>query len=88
MPICRQEYDMTRTLTITLALLGSIIAGGAFAQSTTADPTGINVIDEPTLTHQRGAVGQSTSSAIPKNERNYWNSGPLLDLNLDGNVDE
>jgi hypothetical protein len=79
---------MTRPLTISLALLGSIIAGGAHAQSTTADPTGINVIDEPTLTRQRGAIGQSTSSSIPKNERNYWNSGPLLDLNLDGAVDQ
>jgi hypothetical protein len=88
MPNCRQEYEMTRSLTVTLALLGSIIAGGAHAQSTTADPTGINVIDEPTITQQRGSVGQTTYSSIPKNERNYWNSGPLLDLNLDGAVDE
>jgi len=79
---------MTRSLTITLALLGSIVAGTAFAQSTTADPTGINVIDEPTINQQRGTVGQTTYSSIPKNERNYWNSGPLLDLNLDGEIDE
>ncbi|MDB5550676.1 MAG: hypothetical protein JWL86_660 [Rhizobium sp.] len=79
---------MTRPLTITLALLGSLVAGGAFAQSTTSDPTGIKVIDEPTITQQRGAVGQNTYSSIPKNERNYWNSGPLLDLNLDGQIDE
>lgn len=79
---------MTRSLTITLALLGSIAAGTAFAQSTTGDPTGINVIDEPTINQQRGTVGQTTYSSIPKNERNYWNSGPLLDLNLDGEIDE
>ena len=79
---------MTRPLTITLALLSSLVAGGAFAQSTTSDPTGIKVIDEPTITQQCGAVGQNTYSSIPKNQRNYWNSGPLLDLNLDGQLDE
>jgi hypothetical protein len=79
---------MTRSLTITLALLSSIVAGGAHAQSTTGDPIGINVIDEPTITRQRGSIGQSTSSTIPKNERNYWNSGPVLDLNLDGVDDQ
>ena len=78
---------MTRPLAFTLAVLGSLTAGSAFAQSTTADPTGINVIDEPTITQQRGAIGQTTYSSIPRNQRNYWNSGPLLDLNLDGEID-
>lgn len=79
---------MNRSLTISLALLGSLIAGGAYAQSTTSDPIGIKVIDEPTITQQRGAVGQNNYSSVPSNQRNYWNSGPLLDLNLDGQVDQ
>jgi hypothetical protein len=78
---------MNRSLTITLTMLGSLVAGSALAQSTTTDPTGIKVIDEPTLTQQRGEVGQSNYSSVPRNQRNYWNSGPLLDLNLDGQID-
>ena len=78
---------MTRSFTITLALLGSLTAGSASAQSTTGDPLGINVIDEPTITQQRGEIGANTYSSVPKGQRNYWDNGPLLDLNLDGQID-
>jgi hypothetical protein len=77
---------MTRSLTITLAILGSL-AGSAFAQSTTGDPIGINVIDEPTITQQRAEVGQNTYSTIPRGQRTYWDNGTWLDLNLDGQID-
>lgn len=78
---------MTRSPALTLAVLGSLVAGSALAQSTTGDPIGINVIDEPTIAQQRAATGQNTYSTVPKGQRNYWDSGPLLDLNLDGQID-
>lgn len=79
---------MNRSLPLLLALAGALAAGNAFAQATTSDPLGINVIDEPTLTTQRAAVGQSTSSTIPRSQRNPWDSGFLQDLNLDGEIDQ
>lgn len=78
---------MTRSLTLTLAVFGSLAAGSAFAQSTTGDPLGINVIDEPTITQQRAEIGSNTYSTVPRGQRNYWDAGPLLDLNLDGQID-
>lgn len=79
---------MTRSLSLLLAVAGALVAGNAFAQATTGDPLGINVIDEPTITQQRGSIGQSTSSTVPHDQRNPWDSGFLNDLNLDGQVDQ
>ena len=78
---------MNRPLSLFLAVAGMCVAGSAFAQSTTSDPIGIKVIDEPTITQQRGMIGQSTHSSIPSNQRNFWDTGTLLDLNLDGQID-
>ena len=79
---------MNRSLPFLLAIAGVLAAGSAFAQSTTSDPLGIKVIDEPTITQQRGMVGQSTYSSIPSSQRSFWDSGTLNDLNLDGEVDQ
>jgi len=79
---------MKRSLTLLIAVAGVLAGSSAFAQSTTTDPLGIKVIDEPTLTQQRGAVGQTTFSSVPRNNRNYWDSGTLNDLNLDGEIDQ
>jgi len=79
---------MNRSLPLLLALAGALVAGNAFAQATTSDPLGINVLDEPTLTTQRAAIGNSTSSTIPRSQRNPWDNGTLDDLNLDGQVDQ
>ena len=79
---------MKRSLTLLIAVTGVLAGSGAFAQSTTTDPLGIKVIDEPTLTQQRGAIGQTTHSSIPRNNRSYWSSGTLNDLNLDGEIDQ
>ena len=79
---------MNRSLPLLLAFAGALVAGNAFAQATTGDPLGINVIDEPTIATQRAAVGNSTSSTIPRFQRNPWDSGYLQDLNLDGEIDQ
>lgn len=79
---------MTRSLSLVLAFASVLAASNAFAQATTADPLGINVVDEPTITQLRGAVGQNTSSTVPSGQRNVWNNGFLDDLNLDGQPDQ
>jgi hypothetical protein len=79
---------MMRSLSLIIAAAGVVFAGTALAQSTTSDPIGIKVIDEPTLTQQRAQVGQSTFSTVPSNQRNPWDNGTLLDLNLDGQADQ
>jgi|EndMetStandDraft_8_1072994.scaffolds.fasta_scaffold2107778_1 hypothetical protein len=79
---------MNRSLPLLLAFAGALVAGHAYAQATTGDPLGINVLDEPTITTQRAAIGNSTSSTIPRDQRNPWDNGTLDDLNLDGQVDQ
>lgn len=79
---------MNRSLPLLLAFAGALVAGNAFAQATTSDPLGINVIDEPTLTTQRAGIGNSTSSTIPRSQRNPWDNGFMQDLNLDGEIDQ
>ena len=79
---------MNRSLSIVLALASVLAASNAFAQATTSDPLGINVIDEPTITQQRGSIGQNTSSTVPSGQRNPWDNGTFKDLNLDGQVDQ
>lgn len=79
---------MNRSLSFIVAVAGTLIAGQAFAQSTTADPLGINAVDEPTTTQLRGAVGQTTFSTLPKSKRNMWDNGVFNDLNLDGEPDQ
>ncbi|MGV3552451.1 hypothetical protein [Rhizobium sp.] len=80
---------MNRSLSLVLAFAGVLVAGNAFAQATTSDPLGINVIDEPTLTQQRGAIGQNTSSTVPTNQRNVWdNGGTFKGFNFDGSADQ
>jgi uncharacterized lipoprotein YajG len=78
---------MNRSLSIAVAFAGALFAGSAMAQSTTGDPTGIKVLDEPTIAQQRGAVGTSTFSTVPRDQRNPWDGGTLDDLNLDGLTD-
>lgn len=79
---------MNRSLSLVVALAGALSAGSAMAQSTTGDPTGIKVLDEPTITQQRGAIGTSTFSTVPRDQRNPWDGGMLDDLNLDGEIDQ
>lgn len=79
---------MNRSLSLLLAVAGVIAAGSAMAQSTTGDPIGIKVLDEPTIAQQRGAIGTSTFSTVPHDQRNIWDSGTLDDLNLDGEIDQ
>jgi hypothetical protein len=79
---------MNRSLPLLLAFAGALVAGNAYAQATTGDPLGINVLDEPTITTQRAAIGNSTSSTIPRGQRNPWDNGFLQDLNLDGEIDQ
>ena len=79
---------MNRSLPLLLAFAGALVAGNAHAQATTGDPLGINVLDEPTITTQRAAIGNATSSTIPRYQRNPWDNGTLYDLNLDGLVDQ
>lgn len=79
---------MNRSLSLVLALAGVLASSHAFAQATTSDPLGINVIDEPTLTQQRGSIGQNTSSTVPSGQRNIWDNGTFKDLNLDGQADQ
>ncbi|MBX9455801.1 MAG: hypothetical protein KL863_07095 [Rhizobium sp.] len=79
---------MARSLSLLLTIAGVLVAGQAFAQATTSDPLGINVIDEPTISTQRAGIGNGTSSTIPRNQRNSWDSGFLNDLNLDGEIDQ
>lgn len=79
---------MKRSLSLLLAVAGVLAAGNALAQSTTTDPLGIKAIDEPTITQQRGSIGQTTFSTIPRNQRTYWDLGTLNDLNLDGEIDQ
>lgn len=79
---------MNRSLPLLLAFAGALVAGNALAQATTGDPLGINVLDEPTITSQRAAIGNSTSSTVPSNQSNPWDNGTLDDLNLDGQIDQ
>lgn len=79
---------MKRSLLFIFAVAGVLSAGGAMAGSTTGDPLGIGVIDEPTIAQQRGAIGTSTFSTVPRNQRNAWDKGYLQDLNLDGEIDQ
>lgn len=79
---------MTRSLSLLLTVAGVLVAGQAFAQATTGDPLGINVIDEPTISTQRAGIGNGTSSTIPRFQKNPWDSGFLNDLNLDGEIDQ
>ena len=79
---------MNRSLSIVLALAGVLAASNAFAQATTSDPLGINVVDEPTITQQRGSIGQNTSSTVPSGQRNAWSNSTFNDLNLDGEIDQ
>jgi hypothetical protein len=79
---------MKRSLFLILAVAGVLSAGHAMAGSTTGDPLGIGVLDEPTIAQQRGAVGTSTFSTVPKNQRNPWDNGSFNDLNLDGQADQ
>lgn len=78
---------MNRSLFLIAAVAGALSATSAFAGSTTSDPLGIGVVDEPTISQQRGAIGTSTFSSVPRDQRNSWNNGTLLDLNLDGQID-
>lgn len=78
---------MNRSLFLISAVAGVLTATSAFAGSTTSDPLGIGVVDEPTIAQQRGAIGTSTFSTVPKDQRTPWNNGTLLDLNLDGQID-
>lgn len=75
---------MNRSLSLIIAVAGALFAGSAMAQSTTGDPLGIKVLDEPTITQQRGAIGTSTFSTVPRDQRTPWNNGLFDDLNLDG----
>ena len=79
---------MNRSLPLLVAMAGILTAGSALAQSTTSDPLGINAIDEPTITQLRGAVGQTTFSTLPKNQRSVWDNGTFRDMNLDGEIDQ
>lgn len=80
---------MKRSLFVLFAVAGVLSSGSAIAGSTTGDPLGIGVIDEPTIAQQRGAIGTSTFSTVPSNQRNVWDSGyGLKDLNLDGEIDQ
>ena len=53
---------MNRSLPLLLAFAGALVAGNAFAQATTSDPLGINVVDEPTITRLKHSVG-----GVPEN---------------------
>lgn len=80
---------MNRSLFLIAAVAGALSAGSAMAGSTTSDPLGIGVVDEPTLSQQRGAIGTSTYSTVPNGQRNAWDSSfGLNDLNLDGEIDQ
>lgn len=79
---------MNRSLSLVIALAGALSAGSAMAQSTTGDPIGIKVLDEPTIAQQRGAIGTSTFSTVPRDQRTPWDSGVFKDFNLDGEVDQ
>jgi hypothetical protein len=79
---------MKRSLSLAIAVAGALCAGSAMAQSTTGDPIGIKVLDEPTIAQQRGAIGTSTFSTVPRDQRNPWDGGMLDDLNLDGEIDQ
>ena len=80
---------MTRSLFLLAAAAGVLSASAAMAGSTTGDPLGIGVLDEPTIAQQRGAIGTSTFSTVPNGQRNSWDNGYYLqDLNLDGEIDQ
>lgn len=79
---------MNHSLSLVIVLASALSAGSAMAQSTTGDPTGIKVLDEPTIAQQRGAIGTSTFSTIPRDQRTPWDGGLLNDLNLDGEIDQ
>ncbi len=80
---------MNRSLFLLVAVAGVLTAGSATAGSTTGDPLGIGVLDEPTIAQQRGAIGTSTFSTVPSGQRNSWDRGYYLqDLNLDGQADQ
>jgi hypothetical protein len=79
---------MKRSLFLLIAVAGVLASGNAIAGSTTGDPLGIGVLDEPTISQQRGSIGTSTFSTVPSNKRNSWDNGYILnDLNLDGQPD-
>jgi hypothetical protein len=74
---------MNRSLSLLIAVAGILVASSAMAQSTTGDPIGIKVLDEPTIAQQRGAIGTSTFSTVPHDQRNFWGTGTL-----DGEIDQ
>jgi hypothetical protein len=61
-----------------------LVAGPVFAQSTTADPIGINAIEDPTISRQRGALSNATTGSLGDMPNSMRSKDTVGGWSLDG----